>query len=88
MIFELNGLLLRTAGNQPTVSIPAPTFGAAVTELTSRFPQLKRVLLDNSGQLRQAHRVILNGELIPRPDIALPLSEADRVEFFTAIAGG
>jgi sulfur carrier protein ThiS len=88
MIFEFNGMLLRSADNLRSVSIPAATLNGALVELTSRFPQLARVLLDNSGQLRQAHRVILNGELIPRPDSDLSLSEGDRVEFFTAIAGG
>jgi molybdopterin converting factor small subunit len=88
MIFELNGLLLRSAGNQRSVSIPAATLGGAITELADQFPQLRRVLLDNSGQLRQAHRVIFNGELISRPDGAMPMADGDRIEFFTAIAGG
>lgn len=88
MFFEFNGVLLRTAGNQASVSIPAATFDDAITELMSRVPQMRRILLDNSGRLRQAHRVILNGQLVPRPDGAMPLSEDDRVEFFTAIAGG
>jgi sulfur-carrier protein len=88
MIFEFNGMLLRAAQNRQSVPVPAATLDSALTELTSNFPQLRRILLDNSGQLRQAHRVILNGELIPRPTGALPLAEEDRIEFFTAIAGG
>lgn len=88
MIFEFSGILLHSADNQRSVSIPAATLNNALAELTSRFPQIRRVLLDNAGQLRQAHRVILNGELIPRPDNAMPLSAEDRIAFFTAIAGG
>jgi hypothetical protein len=88
VIFKFNGILLRAAQYQQSVPISAVTFDSALTELTAGFPQLKRLLLDNSGQLRQAHRVILNGELIPRPTSALSLAEEDQVEFFTAIAGG
>jgi len=88
MIFQFNGMLLRSAGNQRSVSIPATTLGGAIAELTTSLPDMRRLLLDNSGQLRQAHRVILNGELIAKPDGAMPLSETDRVEFFTSIAGG
>jgi sulfur-carrier protein len=88
MKFEFNGLLLRAAHNQQSVSVSAATFDGALTELTSGLPQLRRLLLDNSGQLRQAHRVILNGELVPRPTGAMALAEEDRIEFFTAIAGG
>ncbi|MEW2578851.1 MoaD/ThiS family protein [Streptomyces syringium] len=65
----------------------ATTLQGALAELTSKFPQLKKVLLDNSGQLRQAHRGVLNGEIVPRPDSAMSLSEDDRIDFFTAIAG-
>ncbi len=88
MIFEFNGILVRAADNQRSVPIPATTLSSALTELTSRFPQMRRVLLDNAGQLRQAHRVVLNDELIPRPDSAMLLSEDDRIAFYTAIAGG
>jgi molybdopterin synthase sulfur carrier subunit len=88
VIFEFNGMLLRAAKNRQSVPIAATTFGSALTELTASFPQLGRLLLDNSGKLRQAHRVILNGELIPRPTGAMSLAEEDRVEFFTAMAGG
>jgi sulfur-carrier protein len=88
MTFEFNGMLLRSADNQRTVSIAAGTLGGALAELASVFPQLKRILLDNSGQLRQAHRLLLNGEFVTRPASTMPLSEDDRIEFFTAIAGG
>jgi molybdopterin synthase sulfur carrier subunit len=88
MTFEFTGILLQSAGNQRTVAIAADTLGGALAELTTRFPQLKRLLLDNAGQLRQAHRVLLNGNLLARPDGALRLSADDRIEFFTAIAGG
>ncbi|MGY0232184.1 MoaD/ThiS family protein [Longispora urticae] len=88
MTFEFNGMLLRLADSQRSVSIPATTFTDVLQELTSRFPAMKRILLDNSGQLRRAHRVVLNGEFIEHPDGDMPLGEDDHVEFFSAIAGG
>lgn len=88
MQFEFNGMLMRTVGNQHTVAVEADTLGDALAELASQFPHMKRILLDNSGQLRQAHRILLNGEFVTRPGNGLPLSAQDRVEFFTAIAGG
>ncbi|GCD39581.1 MULTISPECIES: MoaD/ThiS family protein [Streptomyces] len=88
MTFEFNGMLLRAADNQRTVSVQAANLSDALAELTAKYPQLGRLLLDSSGQLRQTHRVILNGERIPSPDPAMPLSDDDRIEFLTAIAGG
>ncbi|HEV8562399.1 MAG TPA: MoaD/ThiS family protein [Actinophytocola sp.] len=88
MNFEFTGVLLRSAGNRSSVPIPAATLGDALTELTSQLPQMGRILLDNTGQLRRAHRLFLNGELVPNPDRTMVLSESDRIEFLTAIAGG
>ncbi|MGY0234155.1 MoaD/ThiS family protein [Longispora urticae] len=88
MTFEFNGMLLRLADSQRSVSFAATTFSGVLEELTAKYPAMKRILLDNSGQLRRAHRVVLNGEFINHPDGNLPLAEDDHVEFFSAIAGG
>ncbi|MFI9455251.1 MoaD/ThiS family protein [Amycolatopsis sp. NPDC052450] len=88
MNIEFTGILLRAANNNRTVTVDAATFAAALAELTTRFPSMDRVLLDNTGNLRKAHRVFLNGELVPHPDRAMPLGTGDRIEFFTAVAGG
>ncbi|WP_228000044.1 MoaD/ThiS family protein [Nocardia australiensis] len=88
MIFDFHGILLRSANNQRSISIAASTLDTALDELTRQFPDLKRILLDNSGRLRRAHRVCLNGQVLAQPDNAMSLSEDDRVEFLTAIAGG
>ena len=88
MIFEFNGLLRRAAGDQRSITVEAGTLSQAVEELVRRYPDLKRVLLDNQGNIRKAHRVVLNGELIPQVDPGTPLGDQDYLQFCTAIAGG
>ncbi|MYW97936.1 MoaD/ThiS family protein [Amycolatopsis rubida] len=88
MNIQFTGILLRAANNNHRVAIDATTLAGALAELTAKFPSMDRVLLDNTGNLRTAHRVFLNGELIPHPDRAMPLGDDDRIEFFTAVAGG
>lgn len=39
------------------------------------------------GQLRQAHRVFVNGDQLS-VDLTTPLADSDEVEILTAIAGG
>jgi len=87
MIFEFSGVLQRAADSR-SVSVPATTFSGALAELTTQIPEIKRVLLDNTGQLRRAHRVVLNDELIQQPDGAMALTADDRIAFYTAVAGG
>ncbi|MFE2936760.1 MoaD/ThiS family protein [Streptomyces sp. NPDC059278] len=88
MIFKFNDTLLRAADNQRTVTIQATTLSDALTKLTAKLPQLKRPLLDDSGQLRQANRISFNGEIITRPNMAMALGDGDSVVFLTAVAGG
>lgn len=88
MKFEFTGILLHAANDNRSVAIDATTLSGALDGLAATFPSMRRVLLDNAGKLRKAHRMVLNGELIPNPDIAMPLGDDDRIEFFTAVAGG
>lgn len=88
MNVEFTGILLRAANNNRTVTIDATTLADALAELTTKFPSMDRVLLDNTGNLRKAHRVFLNGELVSHPDRTMPLGTGDRIEFLTAVAGG
>ncbi|GAA2227145.1 MoaD/ThiS family protein [Streptomyces nogalater] len=88
MFFIFNGILRQAADNRRSVRIEATTLQDALAELTSRFPNMRRLLLDNSGKLRQAHRLSLNGQILDLSENTLTLSEEDHIEFFTAIAGG
>ncbi|MFE9573629.1 hypothetical protein ACFYMW_34735 [Streptomyces sp. NPDC006692] len=51
MTFVFNGMLLRAADNQRTVSIEAPTLSDALAELTTKYPEMKRIVLDNTGAI-------------------------------------
>jgi molybdopterin converting factor small subunit len=88
MTFQFSGLLLRYADYNRTVDVSAGTLGEALTELEQRFPALRSVLCDNTGELRRTHRMFVNDELVSRPSTALALRSSDRVELLTAIAGG
>ncbi|MFD8491839.1 MoaD/ThiS family protein [Amycolatopsis sp. NPDC059657] len=88
MNVEFSGILLRAADNNRSVAVSATTLAGALVELSDTFPSMRRVLLDNAGKLRQAHRLVLNGELVPHPDITMPLGDGDQIQFFTAVAGG
>lgn len=88
MNFVFTGILLRAANGQREVTCESTTLIGACAELADMLPSMRRILLDNTGKLRRAHRMFLNGELIPHPDDTMLLSDDDRVEFFTAVAGG
>jgi molybdopterin converting factor small subunit len=89
MIFQFSGLLLRFVGYERTMRIPAADLGEAFDLLKERHPRLRPVLWDQRGDLLRVHRLVLNGELIRgEPDKETVLTDEDKVEFLTAVAGG
>jgi len=89
----LSGALLRFADYSKEVDVAAPTFAACVTELTTKYPQLKPVLLDGDGGVRMTHQLFLNGEQLTREQRALdgvpvPVADGDTLFILTAVAGG
>jgi len=88
VILRFSGIMLRLVNYERTVQVEADTLGAALEQLEGCHPQLRQVLRDANGQIRRTHQLFLNGERVARPDLGMPLEEADQVEFLTAIAGG
>jgi molybdopterin synthase sulfur carrier subunit len=76
--------------NQSEVVIEATgTVGAAVAELTTRFPGLKDRLLDDKGALRRYVNVFRNEEDIRAAGgLGASLKDGDKLAVVPAIAGG
>ena len=78
------------AQNQSEVVLEATgTVGAAITELTTRFPALKDRLLDDKGALRRYVNVFRNEEDIRAAGgLGASLKDGDKLSVVPAIAGG
>ncbi|WP_194837603.1 MoaD/ThiS family protein [Nocardia sp. XZ_19_369] len=88
MNFRFNGMLLRFVDYDRTVDITAGTLSDALCQLRDRYPRLRPVLWDSSGNLVQVHRLVLNGSIVDGAAEDTPLQDTDRVEILTAVAGG
>lgn len=88
MIFRFSGILLRMVDYDRELRVNAPTLGDGLALAEERYPMLKQVLRDADGEVRRAHRVVVNGEPLARARLSTPVGDADSVEFLTAIAGG
>jgi molybdopterin synthase sulfur carrier subunit len=76
--------------NQAEVALEsAATVGAAVEELSRRFPGLREKLLDDKGALRRYINLFRNDtDVRSAGGLAATLSEGDRLSVVPAIAGG
>lgn len=85
---RFSGILLRLVNYDREVRVDAPTLGEALTLAEARYPKLRSVLRDGEGELRRAHRVVINGTLMTRATLSTPVGDSDSIQFLTAIAGG
>jgi molybdopterin converting factor small subunit len=82
--------LRRLTNDQPHVTVPAKTVGEVFAGLTKQYPEIKKHLFTDDGQLRNFVRVYVNDEdihyLAGGKDA--PLQEGDTVTIVPSIAGG
>lgn len=88
MIFVIRGPIRRLVAFKPEVHVDAPTVNEGLSALCSEYPDLSRVLLDGSGQLRRVHRLAVNRTLLTDREMDAPVADDDVVELVTALAGG
>ncbi len=76
-------------GGAKEIDVTGGTVGAALQDLTARYPDVRRHLFDDAGGLRPYVNVFLNDEDIRAlQSEATPLRSADRLMIIPSIAGG
>ncbi|MFN8549662.1 MAG: molybdopterin-synthase adenylyltransferase MoeB [Candidatus Eisenbacteria bacterium] len=77
------------AGKQSEVEVEGATVGAAMNELTARFPELKRHLYSKEGKIRSFVNVFLGDEDVRHKEgEATPLTDGAVLSIVPSIAGG
>ena len=76
-------------GGSKEIDVAGGTVGAALGDLSARFPDVRRHLFDDAGGLRPYVNVFLNDDDIRTLQAeATPLQSADRLMIVPSIAGG
>ena len=60
----------------------------ALHDLVRQYPRLKRVLLNEKGDLLQMYDFFINGQSVYPKDMTLPLKDGDKLNVLYIIAGG
>ena len=84
----LTGTLQRFADYKREHIVDGDTLGDGLNALMVAQPRLAKVLMDENGEVRQAHVLFLNGEQIGRDELGKAAGDPDSLEIITAIAGG
>ena len=70
------------------IDVQGKTVREALHDLVRQFPKLKRVLLNDKGDLQQTYDFFINEQSIYPKNMALPLNDGDRLSILYLIHGG
>jgi adenylyltransferase/sulfurtransferase len=77
------------AGKQSVIEVTAQTVGEALSDLVSKYPDLRKHLFSEDGKLRSFVNVYLNDEDIRYlSKDATPVKETDTITIVPSVAGG
>ena len=85
---ELSSIFAPYTGNQRVIQAQGSTVGEGVNDLIKQFPKLKRILLDNKGQLHRSFDVYVNGESAYPQRQDKPIKDGDKINIVYLIQGG
>lgn len=70
------------------VEVEGQTVREALHDLVQQFPKLKRLLLNDSGDLRQTYDFFINEQSIYPKNMSHPLKDGDKLNVLYLIHGG
>lgn len=74
--------------NVLSASVEGKTVREALHSLTQQFPRLKKVLLNDKGDLMQTYDFFINGQSVYPKDMTTPLKDGDKLNILYLIHGG
>ena len=85
---EISPMFARYTGNQANLKAEGKTVGECLQDLGRRYPELKKIMLDQDGNLFQSFDVFVNGESAYPGPMARPVKDGDRLHVVMLIQGG
>jgi molybdopterin converting factor small subunit len=85
---NLHPNLYQFTNDQVIVEVKGGTVGECVNQLVKRFPRVKSMLFDKSGNLLNYVDIYVNGESSYPEELAKPVKDGDEIHITLIIAGG
>jgi molybdopterin converting factor small subunit len=81
-------LLIHLVDNNKIVYVKGKTVGECLDALIKQYPQIKKLLLDESGKVQSYIDVYVNGESSYPEELDKAVNEGDELCIISVIAGG
>jgi molybdopterin converting factor small subunit len=85
---ELSSFFGLYTNNVLTTKVEGKTVRECLHNLVKQFPKMKRLLLDNDGNLMRTYDYFINGASVYPKDMNAPLKNGDKLNLLYVIHGG
>jgi len=85
---RLPALFADRIGGVSTVDVTTPTVKDALRVLAARYPELRSLVLDPSGEINPMMVVFLNNEQLSSGQLTVSVRDKDEIEIIPSIEGG
>ncbi len=85
---KISGFVRKFADQQETIEVTGNTVDECLTNLESRFPEIKEWLHDEDGNLQNHIWLVVNGHTIYSDELNTSLNDGDEILILLAIGGG
>lgn len=88
MSIKVFSLLLYNYTNQQVAEVSGKTVGECLVNLTERFPDIKRLLFDENGNLYDYLLIYVNKQSASSDELDKPVKDGDEIHIIVFIEGG
>jgi len=85
---EISSVFGRYTGGVLNMKVEGKTVRECLHDLVRQYPDLKRMLLNEDGNLMHSYDFFINGESVYPKDMNLPLKDGDKLNVVYVIHGG
>jgi molybdopterin converting factor small subunit len=85
---KLHPILKQLAGGQEVVELTCHTTGECLEYVEGRFPNIKKMVRDERGQLRRYCQILVNSKSTYPDELTTPVKDGDQVDIDVFVTGG
>lgn len=83
-----NSYFSNLTGKRRTIDVKGETVGACLQDLTKQFPEMKKVMYDEAGNVQPMIRIFVNRDATRPAESATPVKDGDELHLLAFYPGG
>ena len=85
---ELSSIFSRYTDNNLSIPVEGKTLGECIDQLTGKYPEIKKLILDKEGKLTRSYDIYVNGESSYPLEMSKEIKDGDKINLVFVVFGG